>query len=63
MQGLLNSEVFSLTIEIPKRKSDVCLCKAEGDALVLQLFGKLLQILRGQVLLKVKTSCIDAFMN
>lgn len=43
-----------LTIEIPKRKADVRLCKAECDALVLQLLGELLQVLCGQVLLKIK---------
>lgn len=59
--GLLRAPL--LTIEIPKGESDVCLCKAECDALVFQLLGKLFQILRGQVLLEGKIGCIDVFVN
>jgi len=42
----------SLTVEVPEGLAYISLGEAQGYAFVLQLFGKLLQFFRGQVLLE-----------
>lgn len=41
-----------LTVKVPQREAHVCLGESQGDALVFELFGELLELLGGQVLLK-----------
>ncbi len=42
-----------LTIEVSQREPHVCLREAQSDALVFELFGKLLQVFCSQILLKM----------
>lgn len=44
--------VPGLTVEVAQRQPHVSLRESQGDPLVFQLLGKLLQLLRGQILLR-----------
>lgn len=43
---------LKLTIQVSESESHVCLREAQSDALVFELFSKLLQVFCGQILLK-----------
>lgn len=44
---------LKLTIEVSQREPHVCLREAQSNALMFELFGKLLQVFCSQILLKM----------